>query len=158
MRRQRLAVIGFGRLGRACADAIAENQDLEPAGIVRRPGSPCTLATPSIPAVEHVRDLARVEAGLLCVPAMTTAGVACELLQQRVPIVECAMLEGGAMEAHFEAIAAAARLHRRAAVLGAGWDPGILALLRRAFEDSCPSSSCERRISSSAITGLDVSQ
>jgi diaminopimelate dehydrogenase len=87
MRRQRLAVIGFGRLGRACADAIAENQDLEPAGIVRRPGSPCTLATPSIPAVEHVRDLARVEAGLLCVPAMTTAGVACELLQQRVPIV-----------------------------------------------------------------------
>lgn len=136
MKRQRLAIIGFGRLGRACAEAIAESQDATLVGVVRHVGAePAVAASPQqVRFVGHVRDVESVEAALVCVPAMLAAGVARELLQERVPLVECAMLEGKAFEAHHGAIAAAARQHRVPAVVGAGWNPGMLSLLRNAFE------------------------
>lgn len=34
-----LAIIGFGRLGKACGEAIAASEDLAVAGLVRRPES-----------------------------------------------------------------------------------------------------------------------
>lgn len=136
MTRRRLAIVGFGRLGTACAHATRERDDFELAGVVRRPGSASKLPAPfsATPVVNHLRDLDRVDAALVCVPATQTAAVAREILQQRVPIVECAIVEGAAAREHEEAIGAAARLHRVAAVIAAGWDPGMFTLLRRAFE------------------------
>jgi diaminopimelate dehydrogenase len=64
--------------------------------------------------------------------------MACEILQLRVPVVECAILEGPAARAHYDAIAGAARNHRVPAIVGAGWNPGILPLLQRAFEVLVP--------------------
>lgn len=140
MKPQRLAIVGFGRLGRACAEATAEAHDVELAGVVRRSGLAQVLASPfqHAPVVGHVRELQSVDAVLVCVPATLVAGVARELLQQRLPIVECAMLEGHALQTHDKTIADAARLHRVAAVIGAGWNPGMLPLLQHAFEVLVP--------------------
>jgi diaminopimelate dehydrogenase len=136
VRRRRLAVVGFGRLGRACAEAIAESHDTELAGVVRGTSSPQTLPSPftRVPVAGHVRDLAAVEIALVCVPATLVGAVVRDLLQERLPTVECARLEGGALQAHYRTIADAAREHRVAAVVGAGWNPGMLPLLQRAFE------------------------
>ncbi|MFZ5512155.1 MAG: oxidoreductase [Pseudomonadota bacterium] len=138
--RLRLIIVGFGRLGHACAEAIAECPDIELAGVLRRPESPQTLPGPfrQVPVGAHVRDFAAVHGALLCVPPEHAGGTARELLQDRVPVVECARLEGRAREAHYDAIAEAARHHRVAAVVGAGWDPGMLPLLKRAFEVLVP--------------------
>lgn len=135
MRRLRIAVVGFGRLGRACVAGVAGSHDLELAGVVSR-RAPAALPAPfaRVPAAAHLRELPRPEATLLCVPPGVATGVACELLQQRAPLVECAALEGNALAAHYEAIGDAAQRHRVAAVVGAGWDPGVLPLLRRTFE------------------------
>lgn len=139
MRRLRIAVIGFGRLGRACLEALREARDLELAGVVRR-APPQRLPAPLGHAVVagHVRELHGVEAALVCVPAGAVLGVARDLLQQRVPLVECAILEGRALAAHYAALGEAARQHRVAAIVGAGWDPGALPLLRRLFEVLIP--------------------
>ena len=92
MRRQRLAVIGWGRLGRDCAAALHERPELELAlvGIVRRADS--LAAAPrspvaGVPCVSHVSELGEIDAALLCVPAEAAAGVARELLQARAPVV-----------------------------------------------------------------------
>ncbi len=140
MRRLRVAVIGLGRLGQACAQALLDADQLALAGIVRRPAS---LASPSgrlqrVPVAAHVRDLPETDAALLCVPTELVLAVARELLQAKIPIVECARLEGQALEAHHAAIDDAARLYRVAAVVGAGGDPGALPLLRRSFEILIP--------------------
>jgi diaminopimelate dehydrogenase len=140
VRKSNVAVIGFGRLGRACALALQDLDDLALAGVVRRSTSPTGLCPPFAQAsvVVHVRELPRVEVALVCVPAEAATGVACELLQAHIPVVECAALEGQAQEAHYDAIARAARHHRVAAVVGAGWDPGMLSLFHRAFETLIP--------------------
>lgn len=140
MRRIRLAIIGFGRLGRACAVALRDSHDLELAGVVMR--SPATGALPhpfgQVSVAGHVRELKGVEAALVCVPAEQVLDVARELLQQHLPVIECAILEGRALEAHYAALGVVARHHRVPAVVGAGWNPGALPLVRRLFEVLIP--------------------
>jgi diaminopimelate dehydrogenase len=147
MKRLKIAIVGFGRLGRACAENVRERDDLELVGVVVRSGE-MPLADPfgRLPVARHPRDLPqRPQAALLCVPPLDAAGVGCELLQQRMPVVECAELEGQARRAHYDAIGEAAHRHRVAAVVGAGWNPGLLPLLRGAFEWLVPDGRTEER-------------
>ena len=140
MKRTRVCIVGFGRLGRACAEAVGECAELELAGVVRRPGSPqaphARLAQARI--VAHVRDLERVEVALLCVPASDSEARARELIQQGFAVVECAQIEADRRAAYHDALADFALRHRARAMLGAGWDPGVLTLVRGAFEMLIP--------------------
>jgi diaminopimelate dehydrogenase len=140
MARLRLSVLGFGRLGRACTQAILETPDIELAGVVRRPASAGKLPPPfaHVEVTTHVRDLGSSNGVLLCVSPYAATAAARDALQCRLPLVECAILEGDALKAHYDAIGRAASLHRVAAVVGAGWDPGMLPLLRHAFEVLVP--------------------
>lgn len=135
-----VAVIGAGRLGLACAEGLIDETELGLAGVVRRPGSQAPLPgrLQRFPVASHVRELEGVRAALVCVPADAVLGVARELLQARIPVVECAAFEGQALAAHHAALHEAADNHRVAAVVGAGWDPGVLPLLRGAFEMLIP--------------------
>ncbi|MDO8249877.1 MAG: hypothetical protein Q7T78_09210 [Rhodoferax sp.] len=140
MTKLQVAVIGLGRLGQACADALLDDSELALAGVVRQPGAPAALPgrLRRFPVASHVRELEGVRAALVCVPAYAVLGVARELLQARIPVVECACFEGQALQAHHAALGEAADLHRVAAVVGAGWDPGVLPLLRNTFEMLIP--------------------
>lgn len=138
MKRIRVAIVGLGRLGRACVDAVREHGRLELAGVVRRAGARQVPGIAQVPVVAHVRDLANVEVVLLCVPAQASEGAARELLQQRFALVECARIEPQRLDAYHEGLADFAQRHRAKAMLGAGWDPGVFALVRAAFEMLIP--------------------
>ncbi len=134
MKRQRLAIVGFGKLGRACAQFILADDQVDLAGIVRRtPEAPLPPPFNDTPTVTHISELAQVDAALICAPTAHVAGVAHDLLQRRIPIIECATLHADAFEDHFQGIAHIAHRHKVAAVVGAGWDPGALSLLRGLF-------------------------
>lgn len=141
MKRLQVAVVGLGRLGRACALALLDSGELELAGmVVRRP--PPHEALPGrlqrFPVVTHVRDLPPVDAALLCVPTDVVAPVARELLQARIPVVECASLEGQALQEHYARFDDMTHAYKATAIVGAGWDPGVLPAFRRAFEVLIP--------------------
>lgn len=141
-KRLRLAVVGWGRLGQACADALHGETELTLAGVVRRASSLESAhgASPlrGLPCVSHIRELGPVDAALMCVPNDAAAGVAQELLQMRVPIVECASFEGKALREYHASIAHLAERYRVSAVVGAGWEPGVLPQLQRLFEVLIP--------------------
>lgn len=133
MKRTRLAIVGFGRLGRACAEAARAHPRAELSGVVVRPGG-ARPASSAVQVVEHIRDLDRVDVALLCVPPADAEAVAGELLRQRFAVVECAAVDPARRDAYHDALAAlAARQHTRI-MLGAGWDPGVLDLFRGAFD------------------------
>ena len=138
MKRAHLAIVGFGALGRACALALLDAGDLELAGVVRRSGGALPAPLHRVALGAHLRDLKPVDAALLCVPPDAALGIAREILQQRVPLVECARLEGGAQQGYYDALDRAARNHRVGVIVGAGWDPGVLPLMRRMFEALIP--------------------
>lgn len=146
--RRRLAIVGLGRVGRACGEAIAATEDLAVAGVVRRPqslGQPLPAALRGIPVALHASELGSFDAALLCLPAVLVREASVDLLQHRVPIVEAAILPPAVYPSHVEAIGRAAARHGIAAIVGAGWNPGALSLFRGLFAVLCPQGHSEVR-------------
>jgi diaminopimelate dehydrogenase len=86
----------------------------------------------------HISELGRVEAALVCVPTEQALSVVTELLQHRVPLVECAALDGSALQRYYERIDALAGDHRVPTIVGAGWNPGVLQHLEGLFQVLIP--------------------
>lgn len=136
MKQLQLAIIGFGKLGRACASAIMDDSQVSLAGIVRRPESLGEHLSPhfsKVPVVSHAGELERVDAALICVPTGQVLSTAHDLLQHRIPIVECADMHGAAFMEHKAELDRIAVRHGVSAIAGAGWNPGALSLLRALF-------------------------
>lgn len=149
MKRARLAIIGLGRLGRQCIEAVFSDPETELAGVVRRPES---APEPGLKAttVTHVSELGRVDAALVCVPANAVMDIAQGLLQSRIPVVECARLHGAAFLRHKAEIHRAALRHKVPAIVGAGCDPGALSLFRSQFALLAPHGHTETRLHTGA--------
>lgn len=136
MKQLRLIVVGFGRVGKICAEVLLAGKDLVLAAIVRRPDS-LTQALPEafrkVPVVSHVAQVQNVQGALICVPVPQVLGAARDCLQHGVPIVESSVLHGDDFHTHREAIHRLAIHHKVSAIVGAGWDPGALSLFRSLF-------------------------
>lgn len=137
MKRLHVAVLGLGRLGRACAEAALASEDIGLAGIARRPECVFTELPEhlkAVPVVPHWTEIPRFDVALLCLPSDLVVSTAHELLQHRKPIVECAALEGHAFDRHKARIHEIAIRQHAPAIVGAGWDPGALGLIRDLFQ------------------------
>jgi diaminopimelate dehydrogenase len=66
----------------------------------------------------------------MCVPTKAVVDAASHILGHGIPIVECATLHGDAFHAHKDALKKLALHHQAAAIVGAGWDPGVLSMFR----------------------------
>ena len=141
MKRTRVVIVGFGALGKACAQLAATDPRLEVAGFVRRAAhvdAPRPAPFHAIAAVAHVSELARIDAALVCVPASAVAHVAHDLIQREMPVVECAALHGAAYDAHADGMRRLASHYRVPVLVGAGWDPGTPSLMRGLFAALIP--------------------
>ena len=146
MKRGRVAIVGFGKLGTACAYALQQDEEFVLAGIIRRPErvkEKLPTAFANIPVAAHVAELQAVDAALVCVPAAQVAGAAHDLMQRKIPLVECAVFNGEAWRHHKDELDRIAKRYRVPAVVGAGWDPGAMSLLRSLFALLIPQGATE---------------
>lgn len=133
---KRLAIIGFGSLGQACAKAIANDAQLKLGGVVRQAQHiRQSLPEPfqNINVVSHISELGELDAALICVPTQQAFATAHDILQRGTAIVECANLHSQAFHEHKEMLDRVAIHHKTTAVVGAGWDPGALSVFRGLF-------------------------
>jgi len=131
-----LAVVGFGKLGRACIRAIKEDEQSVLAGIVRQSEhvtQALTAGFENIPVAGHISELEHVDAALICVPTEMVSGIAHDLLQGGIPVVECATLHGKAFREHKNELDRYASHFKVPVIVGAGWDPGVLSVFRDLF-------------------------
>jgi diaminopimelate dehydrogenase len=141
-----LAIIGLGRLGTACARAALKDRAVALAGIVRRPESrsqPVPEELRAIPIASHIHELKDAQVALLCLPREMIQGTARDLLQHRIPCVDCAQFHGEAFQTHQQALHRYAVRHGVVSIVGAGWDPGALSLFRGLFALLTPSGHME---------------
>jgi len=148
MLRTLLAIIGFGRLGKACVEAIAATEDLAVAGIVRRPESlnqPLPETLRGVAVAPHASELGSFDAALICLPTAVALEAATDLLQHRIPIVEAATVPSAAYQSYKRELDRGALRHKVAAVVGAGWEPGMLSVFRGFFAVLCPKGHSDMR-------------
>ena len=133
---KRIAIIGFGLLGQACAKAIGNDAALRLVGVVRQPHhvhEPLAEPFQHLTTVSHISELGQLDAALICVPTQHALGIAHDIMQHGTAIVECANIHGQAFLDHKEKLDRFAILYKTTAIVGAGWDPGAVSIFRSLF-------------------------
>ncbi|HHY62159.1 MAG: diaminopimelate dehydrogenase [Bacillota bacterium] len=141
MERTPVAIVGYGKVGRAAADAIAASPDFELTGIVRRKVVSDELIRGrnwAAPAVTDISHLGGVQAALMCVPTRELERMEHGLLRSGISVVDAFDIHGDAICQHKEALHSSAIAGRAVAVIASGWDPGIDSLIRALMELMAP--------------------
>ncbi len=127
----RIAVNGYGNLGRGVEQAVAKNDDMELAVVLTR-RDPATVTTQGAP-VARLTDAAgwadRVDVCINC------GGSATDLAEQTPAAVALFHVVDSfdthaRIPEHYAAVDAAARSAGHLAVVSAGWDPRLFSMLR----------------------------
>lgn len=116
----KVAIVGYGNIGKYAVDALRAAPDMELAGIVRRPGSE---AVHGIKTVSDVEELGHVDAALLCTPTRSVEETALPLLARGVNTVDSFDIHGDIVALR-RSLGAQAIKHDAVSIISAGWDPG----------------------------------
>lgn len=135
----RVAIVGYGNIGKFALDAVNAAPDMELAGVVRRSvaldGKPAELA--DIPVVSSIKELDGVDVALLCTPTRSVPQYAREILSQGINTVDSYDIHGELADLRIE-LDKVAKEHNAVAVISAGWDPGTDSMVRCMFEFMAP--------------------
>ena len=129
----RIAILGYGNLGRGVEAAIAQNDDLELAAVfTRRDPASLKLHTPGVPAVSASELAAwkdRVDVLILCGGSATDLPVQTPLCASMFNVVDSYDTHKKIPQ-HFAAVDAAAKAAGTVGLISCGWDPGLFSLAR----------------------------
>ncbi len=130
----RIAVIGYGNVGRSVLAAVSSAPDMEVAGIVRRRGVRPPELTLEVPVVEDVTALTAVDVAVLTVPTRMVSGYAEKCLAAGICTVDSFDLHGDQIWRHLQDMGQMAVEGGACAIVAAGWDPGTDSMLRALME------------------------
>lgn len=138
MEKLRVAVVGYGNVGRYALEAVEAAPDMELVGVVRRQAGgaqPRELA--GIKVVSAMRELDGVQGALLAVPTRSVPQFAAEILRLGIHTVDSYDIHGELAQLRRQ-LDPIAREHGVAAVISAGWDPGTDSMIRGMMEFMAP--------------------
>ena len=136
----KVAVVGYGNIGKYAVEAVRESQDMELIGVVRRKSSindvPAELT--GIPVVSDVKELGKVNVALLCGPTRSITETAEHYLALGINTVDSFDIHGEAMWNHLQKLDKAGKTHNAVSIISAGWDPGSDSVVRALMETMAP--------------------
>ena len=137
MNKKRIAIVGYGNIGRFTLEAVKSSPDFEIAGIIRRNPAERGDIPNEIPVVGSIKDLKNVDVAILATPTRSVEEHANEILAMGINTVD-------SFDIHTQIPALRKRLDSKAkegnavAVLSAGWDPGSDSIVRAMLEAVAP--------------------
>ena len=128
----RMAIYGYGNIGRGVELAIRANADQELVGVFTR-RAPETVKTltgaPVYPADTITEHASEIDAVILCGGSATDLPVQTPKLAAHFNVVDSFDTHARIPE-HFDAVDAAAKASGHTALISGGWDPGMFSLAR----------------------------
>ncbi len=140
MQKIKVAIVGYGNVGRGALEAILEEPDMELAGVVRRKSSATGPQPPELAHVNVVADiraLGKVDVAVLCSPTRSIKETASEILKLGINTVDSFDIHPQ-IPALRKELGAIATAHHSVAIVSAGWDPGIDSVMRGWFLAMAP--------------------
>ena len=129
----RLAIVGYGNLGRGVEAAARQNKDMNLCAVfTRRDPSSVSLQTPDVPvlsmdALAEWED--KLDVLILCGGSATDLPVMTPTIARKFNVID-SFDNHGNIPSHYAAVDAAAREGNHIAVISVGWDPGLFSINR----------------------------
>lgn len=137
-RKLRVAVVGYGNIGRFVVEALEEAPDMTIAGIVRRnPDAPKPLELTPYEVKGSVAELGGVDVAVLCTPTREVEKHALECLALGVNTVDSFDIHPKIADLR-RTLDAAAKAAGRVSIISAGWDPGSDSVVRTLMQAAAP--------------------
>ena len=134
----RVAIVGYGNIGRYALQALQEAPDMEIAGIVRRHGDenrPSELADYAV--VRDIKELGQVDVAILATPTRSVEAYAKPLLAQGINTVDSFDIHSQIVDLR-RSLDAVAKQGGAVSIISAGWDPGSDSIVRTLMESLAP--------------------
>ena len=138
MEKIRVAIIGYGNIGKYALQALQVAPDMEIAGVVRRNGAadkPAELAAYAV--VKDIKELGKVDVAILATPTRSVEKYALECLALGINTVDSFDIHGQIVDLR-RTLDAAAKEHGAVSIISAGWDPGSDSIVRTLMESLAP--------------------
>ncbi|MDD4570119.1 MAG: diaminopimelate dehydrogenase [Tepidanaerobacteraceae bacterium] len=141
MTKFRVAVVGFGNVGRQVVPAIKESPDMEVAGIILRDPKKIDSTKKrvgDIPVVTDIKELEEVDVAILSIPSRAVPEVAPQYLKMGINTVDSFDIHGDSVIELRKNLDHIGKMHNSVAVISAGWDPGSDSIVRTLLEVVAP--------------------
>lgn len=128
----RLAIFGYGNLGRGVECAVRQNPDMELVGVFTRrdPAAVKTLTGTPVYAADSIGDFeGKIDAVILCGGSATDLPQLTPALAEKFNVLDSFDTHAN-IPAHFAAVDKAASGSGHIAMISGGWDPGMFSLNR----------------------------
>lgn len=138
MKKVRVAIVGYGNIGKYALEAIEASVDMECAGVVRRNGAEnCPAELAGIPVVKHISELNDVDVAILATPTRKVEEYAKECLALGISTVDSFDIHSEIVPLR-RSLDPVAKQHGAVSIISAGWDPGSDSIVRTLMESLAP--------------------
>ena len=138
MEKIKVAIVGYGNIGKYTLEAINASPDMECAGVVRRSGNADgILELQNYKVVSDIKELGKVDVAVLATPSRKVEENAIKYLKMGINTVD-------SFDIHTEivnlrrSLDPVAKENGAVAVISAGWDPGSDSIVRTLMESLAP--------------------
>jgi len=138
MTMKRIAVVGYGNIGKYAVEAVEASPDFELAGVIRRDTStqkPRELA--DVVVTDDISVLGKVDAVLLCTPTRSVSDHAKKYLRLGINTVDSYDIHTSFLELRRE-LMPIAQENNAVSIISSGWDPGSDSVVRTLLEACVP--------------------
>ena len=136
----KIAIVGYGNLGKGVECAVKQNDDLSLYGVFTR-RNPSSLKTLTGAAVYHIDDILNhkenIDVLVICGGSATDLPTQTPTLARNFNVVDSFDTHAKIPE-HFANVDAAAKEGGKIAMISVGWDPGMFSLNRMYAEAILP--------------------
>ena len=138
MEKIKVAIIGYGNIGKYTLEAVQASADMECVGVVRRNGAenkPAELA--EVPVVKNITDLKGVQVAILATPTRKVEEYAKQCLALGINTVDSFDIHTKIVDLR-RSLDKEAKAHGAVSIISAGWDPGSDSIVRTLIESLAP--------------------
>lgn len=131
----KVAIVGFGNIGKYSVQAIKASKDLELVGVVRRKES-LTQTDPLLGGVKVVSDISElkdVKVAILALPSREIPAAAKKIMGLGICTVDSFDIHGKEVLSLYKSLKEIGEKNGSAAIISAGWDPGTDSVIRTLF-------------------------
>ena len=128
----KVAIVGYGNIGKAVYEALSQTDDMELVAIVSSKAK-----VENVPIIAEVSELKEIDVAILCGPSRAVPSIAEELLSRGICTVDSFDIHTSIVEVRTK-LDAIAKANGTKSIMSAGWDPGSDSVVRALCEAIIP--------------------